>query len=39
VDQYAATLATWFGLPTSAFSTVFPNLHNFQNQNLGFLSA
>ena len=37
VDQYGATLANWFGLPSSALSTVFPNLSNFPVSNLGFL--
>ena len=38
VDQYGATLASWFGLPASALTTVFPNLANFPTSNLGFLS-
>jgi uncharacterized protein (DUF1501 family) len=29
IDQYGATLATWFGVDTSKLSTVFPNLPNF----------
>ncbi len=37
VDQYGATLASWFGLPSSALSTVFPNLPNFATNNLGFV--
>jgi uncharacterized protein (DUF1501 family) len=37
VEQYAATLAEWFGLPESDKTYVFPNLHNFQAQNLGFM--
>jgi uncharacterized protein (DUF1501 family) len=37
VDQYAATLALWYGLPTSELATVFPNLGNFNKANLGFL--
>jgi uncharacterized protein (DUF1501 family) len=39
VDQYAATLATWFGLTTSQLATVFPNLKNFPTTNLNFLTA
>ncbi|MGH9941824.1 MAG: DUF1501 domain-containing protein [Pyrinomonadaceae bacterium] len=39
VDQYAATLATWYGLPGAALSTVFPYLDRFPTANLGFLSA
>jgi uncharacterized protein (DUF1501 family) len=37
VDQYAATLATWYGLNSSDLSTVFPFLSNFGSNNLGFL--
>ena len=37
VDQYGATLASWFGLPSSMLSTVFPNLPNFSTTNLGFV--
>ncbi len=29
VDQYAATLAKWFGVPTSAMATIVPNLRQF----------
>ena len=36
VDQYAATLASWFGV-TSQLSTVFPNLGRFAKANLGFV--
>ena len=40
VDQYAGTLAQWFGLTTGAggeIDQVFPNLKNFGTQNLGFM--
>lgn len=37
IDQYGATLCTWFGIPASALATVFPNLPNFSTSNLGFL--
>jgi uncharacterized protein (DUF1501 family) len=37
IDQYGATLCNWFGIPSSALATVFPNLVNFPTQNLGFL--
>ena len=37
VEQYAATLANWFGLPSQHYSYVFPNLANFQTTNLGFM--
>jgi len=39
VDQYAATLGTWFGLTSAQLGTVLPNLANFSTQNLGFLTA
>jgi len=37
VEQYAATLANWFGLPSQHMSYVFPNLNNFPTTNLGFM--
>jgi len=37
VDQYAATLATWFGLDAGQVDTVFPNLGRFSSSNLGFI--
>ncbi|MFZ2161267.1 MAG: DUF1501 domain-containing protein [Sideroxyarcus sp.] len=37
VDQYAATLAKWFGLSTTEITAVFPNLANFTTQDLGFM--
>jgi len=37
VDQYAATLANWYGLATTDRATVFPNLSKFAIANLGFL--
>lgn len=39
VDQYAATLARWFGLPQdpATLTAVFPNINNFPTANLGFL--
>lgn len=37
IDQYGATLASWFGVNASDLPTVFPNLPNFQTQNLGFV--
>ena len=39
VDQYAATLSTWFGASGSDLGVVFPNLGNFGTTNLGFMSA
>jgi uncharacterized protein (DUF1501 family) len=29
VDQYAATLATWFGVPSSELNSILPNLNHF----------
>jgi uncharacterized protein (DUF1501 family) len=37
IDQYGATLASWFGIPNSVLPTIFPNLANFGTANLGFL--
>ena len=38
VDQYAATLANWYGpLSASDQALVFPNLGNFSTPNLGFM--
>lgn len=37
VDQYAATLASWFGVTDAQLSTVLPNLAAFPTKNLGFL--
>ncbi len=39
VDQYAATLARWFGLAENNMAAVFPNIGNFGNTNLGFMTA
>jgi uncharacterized protein (DUF1501 family) len=37
VEQYAATLARWYGLQNEDMPTVFPNLGNFPLTNLGFM--
>ena len=37
VEQYAATLATWYGLSTSDLPAVFPLIGRFSTPNLGFL--
>lgn len=38
VDQYAATLARWFGVSSSEISTIFPNIGRFGTSDLGFLA-
>ncbi len=37
VDQYAATLASWYGLGAADMAAVFPNLGRFETTNLGFV--
>ena len=39
VEQYAGTLATWFGLQTADVQYVFPNMARFPVTNLGFMMA
>ncbi len=36
-DQYAATLAKWFGIPDADLDVVAPNLVNFAERDLGFM--
>ena len=38
VDEYAATLAKWFGVTATNLPTIFPNLPRFANPDLGFLA-
>jgi len=38
-DQYAATLARWFGIPDLDLDIVAPNLANFAERDLGFMIA
>jgi uncharacterized protein (DUF1501 family) len=38
VDQYAASMATWFGVAPTEISTIFPNLNRFGSADLGFLN-
>jgi uncharacterized protein (DUF1501 family) len=38
VDEFSATLASWFGVANSDMSTVFPNIGRFAHPNLGFLA-
>jgi len=37
VEQYANTLAAWYGLSAADTPIVFPNIANFPNTNLGFM--
>jgi uncharacterized protein (DUF1501 family) len=39
VDQYAATLALWFGVSPGDLPTVVPNVGRFSTPNLGFVSG
>jgi len=39
VDQYGATLASWFGLSATQIADVFPNIGNFSTRNLGFMTV
>ena len=36
-DQYAATLAKWFGVDPGLLPQIAPNLRNFAQQDLGFM--
>jgi len=38
VDQFGATLASWFGVSDAELATVLPNIGNYTLRNLGFLS-
>lgn len=38
IEQYAATLATWYGLSSADLTAVFPLIGHFSTPNLGFLS-
>jgi uncharacterized protein (DUF1501 family) len=37
VDEFSATLASWFGVSNSDLATVLPNIGRFAHPNLGFL--
>jgi len=39
VDQYSATLASWFGVSSANLSTVLPNIGRFAQPNLGFMGS
>ena len=36
-SQYAATLASWFGVPSTSLNSIFPSLSSFSTTNLGFV--
>jgi uncharacterized protein (DUF1501 family) len=36
-DQYGATLSEWFGVANEDIGSIFPNLKNFNQGNIGFL--
>jgi uncharacterized protein (DUF1501 family) len=38
VNEYATTLATWFGIPAAQLADVLPNASNFPQTNLGFMA-
>lgn len=37
-DQYAATLASWFGVPNQDLAKIAPSIDNFATRNLGFMA-
>jgi uncharacterized protein (DUF1501 family) len=37
VEQYAATLASWYGVAAADLPIVFPNIGRFETSNLGFM--
>lgn len=39
VDQYAATMARWFGVPDADLEEVVPNLGRFVSRDLGFMDS
>ena len=39
VDQYAATLASWFGVDNGALVDIFPSLGIYTTPNLGFMQV
>lgn len=39
VEQYAATMGSWFGLDSGELRAALPNLNNFNQTNLGFMGG
>ncbi|GAB5558607.1 MAG: DUF1501 domain-containing protein [Synoicihabitans sp.] len=39
VDEYAATLARWFGVSDTDLPVVFPNIGNFRRRDVGFMGV
>ncbi len=39
VDQYAGTLAAWYGLNATQLTSIFPHLINFTQKDLGFMKV
>ena len=39
VDQYGATLASWFGVAPGDLASVFPNIGKFASADLGFMGV
>jgi uncharacterized protein (DUF1501 family) len=39
VDEYSATLASWFGVSPTNLATVLPNIGRFAHPNLGFMGS
>ena len=39
LDQYGATFASWLGVASADLPSIFPNIGNFANTNIGFLNA
>ena len=37
-DQYAATLARWFGIDDAGLSAIAPSIGNFVTRDLGFMA-
>ena len=39
VDQFGATLASWFGVSPTDLASVLPNIGNYSTRDLGFMAA